>query len=242
MPSQKDSAFARTLDREREDITLPSGRKVTVLESTGREERLLSRLENNKNFDVINDFLAMCTEGLDGKSGHPLSKEIKKMLTGDRTTILLYIRKLTHGVVVEHKHTCSNCNAKSDHEVSIDESLKTMKPYPKGDQREFEVSVGPGIIHFEPSNGETEAKIAREDVPDINTKLRCMRMWEETESGKLPVDIDQLKSKWIVDIRRAVKSAECVLDTTMNIKCPHCGTINRLDMVGDLDFLFPHSM
>lgn len=241
MPNEK-TAFSKNLDRERQEVTLPSGRKITVLESTGREERLLSRLENDKNFDVINDFLASCTEGFDGKGGQPPSKELKKMLTGDRTAILLHIRKLTHGSIIEHKHTCSNCGVKSEHEINIDDSIETMKPYPKGDQREFEISVGPGIIHFELSTGETEAKIARESVPDINTKLRCMRMWEETETGKLPVNIDQLKSKWIVDIRRAVKNAECALDTMMEIKCPHCGTMNRLDMVGNLDFLFPHSM
>ena len=68
MPNEKTSGmFARTVDREKLGVTLPSGRQVIVLETTGREERLLSRLEKNKNFDTINEFLASCTASLSTK-------------------------------------------------------------------------------------------------------------------------------------------------------------------------------
>lgn len=243
MPNEKNSGmFARTVDREKLEVTLPSGRQVIVLETTGREERLLSRLEKNKNLDTINEFLASCTASLDKSDGNPSPKDFKQMLTGDRTAILLHIRKLTHGSIIDYRHYCTSCGAKSDHEINIDDSLEAMQPYPNGDQREIEVAVGPGTIHLELSTGDTEARIAREDTPDINTKLRCMRLWEQNGNGRLPVNLDQLKSKWIAAIRKAVKAAECVLDTMAEVKCPHCATTTRIDMVGNLDFLFPHSV
>lgn len=243
MPNEKTGgAFSRTMDRDKTEITLPSGRKIIVLETTGREERLLSRLEKNKNFEAINEFLANCSENMDGKDGTPAPKEFKKMLTGDRTAMLLQIRKLTHGPLIDYAHRCPSCAAASDHQIDIDESLDSMRPYPNGDQREFEVTIGPGVLHFELSTGETETRIAREESPDINTKLRCMRLWEQTETGRLPVSIDQLKSKWIAQVRKAVKDAECALDTMAEVQCPKCSNVARIDMVGNLDFLFPNSL
>lgn len=164
------------------------------------------------------------------------------MLTGDRTAILLHVRKITHGATVDYTHVCQFCASKSEHQIDIDDSLESMKPYPHGDQREFEVKVGPGVLHFELSTGETESRIAREDTPDINTKLSCMRLWEQAETGRLPVHVEQLKSKWIAAIRKAVKDAECVLDTMVEVLCPKCSTVARIDMVGNLDFLFPNSL
>jgi len=241
-PEKNSGVFSRTMDRDKAEVTLPSGRKLVVLETTGREERLLSRLEKNKNLDAINEFLASCTENLDGKAGHPAPKDFKKMLTGDRTAILLHVRKLTHGATIDYTHVCQSCASKSEHHIDIDDSLETMKPYPHGDKRDFEVKVGPGVLHYELSTGETEAKIAREDTPDINTKLRSLRLWEQAETGRLPVNIDQLKSKWIAEIRKAVKDAECVLDTMVEVQCPKCSVVARIDMVGNLDFLFPNSL
>jgi hypothetical protein len=116
-----------------------------------------------------------------------------------------------------------------------------MESYPSGDQRDFCVPIGPGKVHFELSTGETELRIARVKNPEINTKLRCMKVWEETDQGRIPVNLDVFKSSWIAELRRSIRNVECKLDTTVRIKCPDCGTMITADIMGNLDFLFPHS-
>lgn len=233
--------FSTNPDRERREIVLPSGRAVTVLETTGEAERLLSSLQQNRDLSIINRFLSLVTEDLDGKQGHPSTEEFNAMLTGDRTFILLNSRLLTHGHEVRFRLDCASCGAKSEHEIDLNECLETMEPYPSGDQRDFCVPIGPGKVHFALSTGETELRIARVKNPEINTKLRCMKVWEETDQGRIPVNLDVFKSSWIAELRLAVRNVECKLDTTVRIKCPDCGTMVTADIMGNLDFLFPHS-
>ncbi len=234
-------AFSTSPAREQREITLPSGRTVTVFETTGEAERLLSSLQQTRDLSVINRFLSLVTENLDGKSGHPTTDDFNGMLTGDRTFILLQARLLTHGHEVHFRLDCASCGAKSEHEINLNDCLDTMEPYPQGDQRSCSVTLGPGTVHFELSTGETELRIARVKNPEINTKLRCMKIWEETDQGKIPVNLDVFKSSWIAELRRVIRNVECKLDTTVRIKCPECGTMVTADIMGNLDFLFPHS-
>lgn len=239
--SKTKGAFASSPNRDRKDITLPSGRSVTVLETTGEAERLLSTLQQNRDLAVINRFLSLVTENLDGKTGKPSPDDFKSMLTGDRTFILLQVRMLSHGPVVNFKLACPSCSANSEHEIALEETVSEMEPYPNADQREFCVGIGPGQIHFELATGETELRIARTKTPEINTKLRCMKIWEETDQGKIPINLDVLKSCWIAELRKAIREAECKLDTTARITCPDCAMVTTADIMGNLDFLFPHS-
>lgn len=234
-------AFASSPERDRKDIVLPSGRAATVLETTGEAERLLSTLQQNRDLAVINRFLSLVTENLDGKAGKSNPDDFKSMLTGDRTLILLNVRALSHGSTVNFKLNCPSCGGNSEHEIDLGECLSAMESYPKGDQREFSAEIGPGQIHFELASGETELRIARIKNPEINTKLRCMKVWEETDQGKIPINLDVLKSCWIAELRKAVREAECKLDTSAKITCPDCGMVTTADIMGNLDFLFPHS-
>lgn len=233
--------FSSSAEREKKEITLPSGRKVTVLETTGEAERLLSSIQKNQDLSVINRFLVLVTENLDGKKGKPAESDFKNMLTGDRSFILLNVRKITHGSLVEFNLDCPSCGSKSDHDLDLEESLQEMESYPNGDERVFSVDVGPGKIFFELPSGDTELKIAKTKNPEINTKLRSMKLWEETDNGKFPINLDMLKSKWIVELRKALKENEYKLDTTASVQCPNCNHVSHVDIMGSIDFLFPAS-
>lgn len=240
-PAFNQGVFSSNLQRDKKDIILPSGRKITVLETTGAAEKLLSSIQKNQDLSLINRFLTLVTENLDDKAGKTSEDDFKTMLTGDRSFVLLHVRAITHGLEVEFHYDCPHCGQSSDHELSLNDCIETMEPYPNGDKRVFEVDVGPGTIFFELSNGETELKIAKTKNPEINTKLRSMKLWEKTEKGKFPINLDNLKSKWIVKLRKALKEKEYKLDTTAKIQCPSCNHATSIDMMGNIDFLFPHS-
>ena len=141
-------AFSTSPAREQREITLPSGRTVTVYETTGEAERLLSSLQQTRDLSVINRFLSLVTENLDGKSGHPTTDDFNGMLTGDRTFILLQARLLTHGREVHFRLDCASCGAKSEHEINLNDCLDTMESYPQGDQRSCSVTEHQGARHL----------------------------------------------------------------------------------------------
>lgn len=211
-----------------------------VLETTGEAERLLSQSNHKNDLKVINRFLSLVTQDLEGETLDP--KFFENMLSGDRTKILLEVRCLSHESLVEFQFRCPQCGAESEQEFDLEDCLKAIKPYPSMDQLEFEVEVGPGVLHFELPTGETEIKIAKEKDIEINTKLRCMKIWEEVEGQKVPVNIDKLKSSWIAQLRQEIKAKECQIDTQVDVQCPHCGQNSRFDIMGNPDFLFPHAL
>lgn len=244
MQDGKLGAFAAPFERDRKEVTLPSGRRVTVLETTGREEKILSQLGNVDRYDKINEYLAGVTEGLDGKEGRAEPSAFEPMLTGDRTYILMCARVLTHGPVLTHTLECESvsCGQSSEHEISIQDMIDQVQPYPDGDRREFSVKLDAGVLYFDMPTGKTERKIAHLPDPDLNSKYRCINLWEIVEGrGKLPVEFDNLKSKHINALRKELKSHECRIDTVVTVECPYCHLKSTFDSVGVRGFLFPGS-
>lgn len=233
--------FGQNHPREKKEITLPSGRKVTVLEMTGREEMLL-KIRTGKVYDALNAFFGALTEGLDGKEGHPDAKQLDEMLVQDRNLILLEIRRLTHGDVVERKGKCGQptCGADMEHEIDLKDVVATLKPYPHGDQREFSVKTAAGEIFYELPTGNSERSLESDNGElNINSHLSKLRLWEVTPSGNMPVRVEDLKSKYIVALRKSVRDNSAVLDTTVTLTCPRCHGENTVNVLGDRDFLFP---
>lgn len=241
MPNLSGS-FTGNFERSKKEVTLPSGRKVVILETTGKEEKILSKMAEKKSKGVIEEYLASVCQSLDGKE-KPTEKQFQDMLTGDRMMVLLQTRMLTHGNIVNYKLTCPSCNAKSEHEINIEEIANTTVPYPNGDKREFSVKLEEGEVWFELPNGTTEDRIASAEARDINTKITSLRLWEVLQNGeKLPVRVEHLKSKHLSAIRKAVKQQECVMDTAAILHCTSCKTDTTVDAIVNADFLFPNAM
>lgn len=235
-------AFSQAQPREKKEIILPSGRRAVVMETTGREEHVISKIGQNvsKMALLLNEYLAGVVESLDGVSGKPAPVDFENLLAGDRLAILLHVRILSHGETMEYKLTCGNCSAQSEHILQLNPIIESIRPYPNGDHREFSVKVGPGEIFFELPDGKVEEKLSMLKKREVNSKLACMKLWEyNAQKAKLPIILDELKSKYIVVLRKAVKDLECSIDTSVQMDCMQCGTSQTFDLMGDLNFLFP---
>lgn len=233
--------FGALPERERKEIVLPSGRKVTILETTGKQESLL-QIGKREVQARLNEFFAGVTENLDGKPGPTAPKAFEQMLQEDRSYILLQTRILSHGSIIEYHHACPQCKAQDVYEIDLEEVVAKTKPYPEGDKREFSVKFKEGEIWFELPTGATQAKIEALDQIDINSKLNCMRLWEATDAGKFPVSLENLKSRHIAELRKAVRAKEANLDEIALIQCRKCNTGARVNVIANLDFLFPHTI
>lgn len=243
MNQQPMGHFSSVPERAESRITLPSGRKITVLEMTGKEETMLSSgfSKKNKHHEVINKFLQSLVKDLDEEQGTPSMQEIENLLTGDRSALFLHIRDLTHGNIVELELECKSCTAKTTHEIDIAPILEGIKPYPNGDERDFSVEIGGHKLFFSLPDGKVEKKVsdrAKREI-DVNIKLHCMRFWEETPNGRLPVDVSNLRSKDLGIVRKQLKELECDIDSIAHITCPECGDASTASLVENPRFLFP---
>lgn len=235
-------AFARAPSRDSTDVTLPSGRTITILETTGHEEKIF-KFGGKKNIPaLINQFFTGICRNLDKKEGLIEISQFENMLVGDRTAILFYSRVLTHGPLMEYNLECPHCEEKSTHEINIQEIIDSIKPYPLEDSRQSSVKLSAGEIFFELPTGNTEKKLADIQDPDVNVRLSSIRIWEKTDKGDMPVRLDNLRAKDIVLLRKAVTQTECFIDSIVKIECPSCGKKAQTTLVGDPAFLFPNMM
>lgn len=228
------------MERESLVVTLPSGRDIKVLESTGRDEKILGKFSDRKNQSVLEEYLsAVCTE-VDG-SKIPQNTFLE-MLSGDRLALLIHNRILTHGSMVTYKMNC-DCGNRSEHELDLQSILDSQKPYPLGQATDFEIQLGNDKLNVQIPTGQTEMKISRVQNPDFNTKLQALNITRALEDGsRIQVRLEDLKSKHISELRKAIKAHECFLDTQIKLKCPNCEQQQQMDAVVNADFLFPNSM
>lgn len=241
MPQPKTSFFSALPERDEKEIELPSGRTITVMETTGREEKIAGKFnDNSKQADVIAQFLAGVSKNLDGKEGPVTREALDNMLIGDQVRILIESRILTHGPLLTYKTDCAGCGSYGEYELNIQDILDKATPYPCGDQRKFSVELDGGVLYFELADGKVQTKNLRTQVPDANTKLRNMHLWEEGPDGPLPVSVDTLKSRQISKLRQAVREKEYEMDTILSFKCTSCGRTDSVNIIGVPSFLFPN--
>ncbi len=232
--------FSSAPKRAELQITLPSGRQVTILETTGQQEAIFRAITKDKPAAVVSRFLAQVTQDLDGQEGVPPENKFDEMLQWDRSTILLQVRTLSHGPIVNYKINCTKCHKKSEHEVDLQPILDSIKPYPNGDQRTFKIELDGGVLCFELPTGDTEKKLSDMPDADINKRLYALRMWEETPKGNLPVSVDNLRSKHIAALRKKLKELEAEIDAVATLVCQGCGATYSVGIVENPDFLFPN--
>lgn len=232
--------FGNAPVREERRIVLPSGRKITVLETTGADESVLSKAIKNNLAQGVNKFLSRVSKDLDEKEGSVAESEFRSMLTGDRIAALIHTRMLTHGSLFPYALKCTNCTHVTDFEIDLQAIVAEIKSYPHGDAREFFVDIDGHKLFFKLPDGATEEKIEQNQDLDINKKLNAMYLWEETENGRLPVLVDNLRSSHIAKLRKKIKEVDCDMETIAHLNCSKCGTRHVANVVGDISFLFPN--
>jgi hypothetical protein len=235
-------AFGRTPTRDSLEVNLPSGRKITILETTGQEEKLF-RFNGKKNLaDLVNKFYAGICRNLDGKEGQTTPIQFEEMLIGDRTAILFYSRIVSHGSLMNYTLDCPHCESKSEHEIDIQEIMDKIKPYPLGEAREASAVLSQGTVYFELPTGVTEKKANEKDDIDVNAQLQLVNIWEKTANGRMPIRLENLRAKDIALLRKALRDNQCSIDSIVKVICTSCEKISRINLAGDAAFLFPNMM
>lgn len=218
-------------------IQLPSGNEAEIREMTGFEEEILTNQRLIRNGTAINQVLKNCLVRL-GENGQPTMKDVLDMLSGDRLTLLVELRKVSLGNEVDLELTCPDTTCRETTAVTLD--LETLSTQAYTDEREFSFML-PGSkrqVRFKHLDGNMEKRLAALKEPSISSAM-TMRI---IEIGGVPPSKKLMAEMSLRDrtaLRQAMERVNAGVDTTIISECAACGHRLRTRLESEAAFLFP---
>lgn len=218
-------------------IQLPSGMEAEIREMTGAEEEILTNNRLIRNGSAINQVLKNCLVRL-GEKAETNMQDVLDLLSGDRLTLLVELRKVSLGSLVDLELTCpeANCRERTAFTVDLD-SLET-KSYTN--EREFSFSL-PGSrrpVRFKHLDGNMEKRLAALKEPSISSAM-TMRIIDI--DGKPPSKkvMTEMSLRDRSALRQEMDRVNAGIDTTITGECAACGHRLRTRLESESAFLFP---
>lgn len=224
------------LKRGRMEVILPSGAKRTVLEMTASEESVLRQPEKLRTGRAIEELLLACVEGAE-------PDELMNMSRGDRTALLVAIRRISYGDIYSFQLTCSQCRSVNSKEINLLE-LEYTKADPDAPHK-IKLPKSGWDVELRELNGSDEHKMISlmKKTPDEMMAYEIYLCFEKI--GGNPRDVvglDRVKKLVAADcqaIREAVAKFSPGVDTAIIGMCNTC----KAEFTGNIpltaDFFFP---
>lgn len=201
-------------------ITCPSGREVQIRKMKLRDEDIVTDVSLTKNGDNVTRLLESCTS--------LSARELNEALLGDRTAMLIEIRKLKDPLYYP-KIKCESCSNVWEPEVDLgDLRVQTLdREKVDGDFR-FQVELPGGrkmVGRLLTGKDERQlARIRRQHGDHLMTHLMMMRTesieGEKTKRLDTFLDMDSDDAE---HFRQEYDAHDCGYDTTVTVVCPACG-------------------
>lgn len=234
--------MTETVSATMQEILPLSGKQLVVRGMTGHEEDLLTDRKLLKKGQAIDKILQACVISIDGDK--PTEMDISALTSADRTFILVQIRRMSYGDLMENaeiKCRERDCNEKSYFDIDLSELDITRSE--TGDDREFEIAlpISGTKVKFRDMTGNDEKKVAKSGETEILTVGMMLRLVDV--EGQHPNGYKKwLKSLPVKDrsfLRKAMEDTEVGLDTTIDAVCEECGSESKVRLEGLPAFFFP---
>ena len=155
----------KTVAPSKTEVSLPGGfiagdgslvKYAEVRELTGSDEEAISRAGS-----IGRVLVAMLQRGIVSIGDQPVKKEdLDSLLSGDRDTILLGIRKVTFGDSIDYNLTCPSCSTELDVTVDLNKDIPYKNLEDPINERGFTYkSKTKGDIVISLPNGMTQKKL-----------------------------------------------------------------------------------
>lgn len=236
-PQEKESMI---FTGEEHEVTLPSGKVVTIRESNGEDDAILSRVKNAMDDTHVYNYLASIITMDHSTKAKPVAADLLEWLVNDKNYLLFKQRIINLGPELELIHTCEDTDCKSKNHYSEDLSEmdgdlgqknytpneKQVYKYPSGEKRVIEfTSTKNHQFKFELLTGLIQR--ANADVPeskrDINQILtgRNLKVFENNKWLDL-FDFRRFSSKEMNEIRKYVLDQDKPFEPMVSFECPKC--------------------
>lgn len=247
-----------------EQILLPSlGRFYTdedgisegilhVRPMTGEEEEILTTVRHVKKGQAINMIFKNCIK-------EPIRPE--RLLTADRTYLLIYLRGISYGANYEIEIKCPSCGAKFTNSVDLDSDVSVTYCPDNFDQNNLfdKLPTTEFLFRYRLPNGkddqmvldyrEKRVKGTNSEELDDTFSYRAALLIEEIrkQDGTLTVNdkkvihalIGKLPINDVVYIRNLLNEPPFGVNTDVPIICPSCSEEFTIDLPMESNFFFP---
>ena len=227
-------------------IILPSSKEITIRESNGADDELISTIADVATGDNINKFLASVIIMDEDLGRAPTVPETQDYKDADRWATIFHQRILTRGNELVFSYVCSSKNCRHKFELTEDLSLleSSIPSYPnkKATQVEILISSGKRFIF----DILTEKHIKKQLGVNVNGEnknlpltIRNIRQLDGLNSDKNLIYFGAYSSREMSEIRAAIKKAEAEFNPRVEIKCPNCGSDESQLLFSIPDFFWP---
>lgn len=226
----------KTQAPSRSDVQLLAGvfdknellKDAEVRELNGADEEAIARAGGlGKTISTI------LQRGVSTVGEHPVSDAIlDSMLAGDRDYLLLAIRRVTFGNIIESDITCPECGEKTHINIDLEADVPVRE---FNGQWSWDVPTKLGVVTVRHYNGITHRKIMEnldKTVPEINSIILAGCI--QSVDGAPVIALDVAKKLGIVDRETILKS---ISETApgprlleVNKTCEACGTTINLPL------------
>lgn len=240
-----------------EEVTLPSKGKFydgTVAPSngvihvrcmTGEEEQILATPRYIKKGQAINMIFKNCVR-------EPIIPE--KLLTIDRTWLLIYLRGISYSPDYEVEVRCTECNTKFQSNIDLDGMPVKSCPHNFGPEDMTDVLPKSGYkFTYRLPTGKDENQIQEhrdqrirkntdggsDDTWTYRASLLIQDIEGLTERDALQALISRLPIQDVAYIRTMLNDPPFGVDTKVSIVCPSCTEEFQVEMPMDTNFFFP---
>ena len=217
-------------------ITLPSGKTAKVREMTGKDESLLQNKRLMKTGEAIDKILVNCTEELDGSP--PSEEDILNLEAIDRKALLVAIRKLSYGSIVDFTVVCPVCSARNLIKFNLDEDIRITPPQ-EGDTVEVILPKTGFVVKLEKFTGKHEARMVKMRNDELYGTPVYLTIVEIDGKPKNKKIFAELPASDLRFLRQKVREFNGVFDTSGEETCFECGGTLKFDALATTNFFFP---
>ncbi len=236
------------------DITIPTGGKLTIRESTGQDDDILSNVYLDE-AGIINKYLAnIIVKGLDGKK--PTEDDIERFTLRDKYTVLIKSRIHSLGKNLIFKYKWEASDTELDYEVDLSDYVwDDYSKFPEKDSEDyfqeriapykvksFELNIGDKELRMKLLDGVGERLLMEtpENQRTINKQLTARALEMHHGDKWLPVtNFGAFSSRELVQLRALYETNDPDLQGLVKIDNPQSGESIELSLIGIKDFYFP---
>ncbi|HEX2254628.1 MAG TPA: hypothetical protein VHQ65_15270 [Thermoanaerobaculia bacterium] len=214
------------------EVTLPRGlerggavaRRATLRAATGADEEVLAEAAGELPAARVSRLLGRCLVALDGEPVDGAATA-RRLAVGDREALLLHLRRLTFGEVMDCLLACPACGERMDLEVAVADLLLAPAEAPATVETTVTGEGGPFAVRFHPPTGADQEAAAAALLAEgaAAAERRLVERIVEEVRGPDGAPRADLPPAVLDGLAAAVAAADPQSDLVLRLQCPECG-------------------
>lgn len=224
-------------------IRCPSGLSLIIRGMQGRELRFIQDKALIKSGAFLDKILEACAESVQDAGPYTLTDsgalDWDSVLPGDKFFALLRIRAETFGDEFTFDRKCGACKEPYQWRLNLsDLPIKELAPedflrLKNGEPMEIRVKSSGALVKYRLANAEDDraaAKAKNETNALIAMFTRRVHSIEGVDTKTLRAHFESMSLGDLFGLAREMESHDCGVETTIEVYCPNCETVEKVGL------------